>query len=313
MQWYYTINRERFGPVDEYEIRNLIATGKIKNNDLLWNVSLGEEWKPASELFPHLYVGTINGPMDHRPPGANNGTGGMTANGTLTANARTALTGKWGITIGGMLLYMAISMGISIASSLIPIIGNFIQLFLYPPLIVGIMLFFLTITRGKKCSIEQLFSGFKCFWPAVGAYVMSTLFVLLWMLPGLLIMLVGLFFMPETGISQYLPELPFEITSNTAMTICIAGGVITWLSAVIVSLRYSQIYLVLADNPEAGVFGSISSSIELMKGKKWKYIFLGLRFFGWALLAMFTLGIGFIWLYPYMMTAYAGFYEDLKQ
>jgi uncharacterized membrane protein len=312
MQWYYAINQERFGPVDESEIRNLIATGKIKKSDLVWNQSLGEEWKSAGELFPHQYTGTINGPMDHRPPGAHKGTGGMTANGIITANARSALSGKWGIAIGGMALYMVICFGIGIASSLIPFVGNLLQLFLFPPLVVGLMLFFLTIAREEHCAIEQLFNGFKCFWPSVGAYFMSSLFILLWMLPGLLIMLAGLALMPETELSQYLPALPFEITRPMTLALCVAGGFITWLTAIIVSLRYSQIYFVLADNPEAGVFGSISSSIELMKGKKWKYIFLGLRFFGWALLAMLTLWIGMIWLYPYMMTAYAGFYEDLK-
>ena len=40
--------------------------------------------------------------------------------------------------------------------------------------------------------------------------------------------------------------------------------------------------------------------------------YLGLRFFGWMILCIITLGIGLIWIYPYMMTAYACFYEDLK-
>jgi uncharacterized membrane protein len=50
-----------------------------------------------------------------------------------------------------------------------------------------------------------------------------------------------------------------------------------------------------------------------MKGNKWKYFCLQWRFFGWALLCVLTLGIGFLWLQPYMMTSSARFYEDLKQ
>jgi len=37
-----------------------------------------------------------------------------------------------------------------------------------------------------------------------------------------------------------------------------------------------------------------------------------LRFFGWFLLCILTLGIGFLWLYPYMQVSFAKFYEDIK-
>ncbi|WP_369292780.1 DUF975 family protein, partial [Saccharophagus degradans] len=37
-----------------------------------------------------------------------------------------------------------------------------------------------------------------------------------------------------------------------------------------------------------------------------------LRFLGWAILCLLTLGIGFLWLIPYMYVTYAKFYDDLK-
>jgi uncharacterized membrane protein len=51
----------------------------------------------------------------------------------------------------------------------------------------------------------------------------------------------------------------------------------------------------------------------MMDGYKWKYFCLGLRFIGWALLCVLTLGIGFLWLSPYIQVSYAKFYEDLKK
>ena len=36
------------------------------------------------------------------------------------------------------------------------------------------------------------------------------------------------------------------------------------------------------------------------------------RFFLWSLLCMLTLGIGFLWLIPYMQVSYVKFYEDIK-
>jgi uncharacterized membrane protein len=50
----------------------------------------------------------------------------------------------------------------------------------------------------------------------------------------------------------------------------------------------------------------------MMYGFKWKYFCLALRFLGWAILCLFTLGIGFLWLIPYMQVSFANFYDDVK-
>jgi len=49
-----------------------------------------------------------------------------------------------------------------------------------------------------------------------------------------------------------------------------------------------------------------------MKGKKGKLFLLDLSFIGWFLLCILTLGIGLLWLYPYILTSRAAFYEDVK-
>ena len=50
----------------------------------------------------------------------------------------------------------------------------------------------------------------------------------------------------------------------------------------------------------------------MMKGHKFDLFWLFLSFIGWFILAFFTLGIGFLWLVPYVQTSVAGFYEDVK-
>lgn len=40
--------------------------------------------------------------------------------------------------------------------------------------------------------------------------------------------------------------------------------------------------------------------------------YLHLTFIGWFLLSILTLGIGFFWLGPYVQSAQAHFYEDVK-
>ena len=48
-----------------------------------------------------------------------------------------------------------------------------------------------------------------------------------------------------------------------------------------------------------------------MKGHRFEFFVLQLSFIGWAILAVLTCGIGFIWLEPYMQVTYVKFYESL--
>ena len=57
---------------------------------------------------------------------------------------------------------------------------------------------------------------------------------------------------------------------------------------------------------------AIRKSNAMMKGHKFDLFYLELSFIGWGILCLFTFGLGFIWLIPYMYTTIAAFYEDLK-
>ncbi|WP_242863956.1 DUF975 family protein [Clostridium tepidiprofundi] len=54
-------------------------------------------------------------------------------------------------------------------------------------------------------------------------------------------------------------------------------------------------------------------SKEMMYGYKWKLFVLQLSFIGWGLLCVLTLGIGLLWLVPYIEMTKANFYEDVKR
>lgn len=94
--------------------------------------------------------------------------------------------------------------------------------------------------------------------------------------------------------------------------------VILWLLLLIVpgiiaALSYSQTYYIISENDSIGPLEAITKSKKMMRGNKWKIFCLGFRFFGWALLCILTLGIGFLWLFPYVLVSFAQFYDDLKE
>lgn len=82
---------------------------------------------------------------------------------------------------------------------------------------------------------------------------------------------------------------------------------------IIAAISYSQTFYILAEDKKISGNDALKKSKDLMYGKKWQYFCLGLRFLGWMILCVFTLGIGFLWLMPYMQVSYANFYKSLKK
>lgn len=82
---------------------------------------------------------------------------------------------------------------------------------------------------------------------------------------------------------------------------------------IIKSISYSQTFFVLKDNPELKNNAAIERSMAMMEGHKMEYFCLILSFIGWLLLGILSLGIGLLWVNPYIATATAHFYEYVKE
>lgn len=188
-----------------------------------------------------------------------------TENKVLMSKARESLKGKWGLGIGTFVVFMLIMMAIQ----LIPIAGWIISILITGAMSIGLAIFTLSLARKQDAKLSQIFDGFQKFGVGLGAYILTTIFILLWMI--LLI-----------------------------------------IPGIIAAFSYSMTYYIIAENDSIGPLEAISKSKEMMRGNKWKYFCLGFRFLGWSLLCILTLGIGFLWLCPYMMVSFAQFYDDLK-
>ncbi|MBO5581743.1 MAG: DUF975 family protein [Bacteroidales bacterium] len=84
------------------------------------------------------------------------------------------------------------------------------------------------------------------------------------------------------------------------------------LPGIVKAFSYALTPFILEENPDLSANEAIDHSRAMMKGHKFDLFYLYLSFIGWFLLSFLTLGIGFIWLIPYMNTAQAAFYEDVK-
>ena len=86
-----------------------------------------------------------------------------------------------------------------------------------------------------------------------------------------------------------------------------------YIPGIIKALSYSMAIYVLADNPEMTAREALRESKIIMHGHKWELFVLNLSFLPWSILGLFTLGIAYVYVLPYMSATTANFYQSIKR
>lgn len=84
------------------------------------------------------------------------------------------------------------------------------------------------------------------------------------------------------------------------------------IPGIVAMYKYAMAPFILLENPSMRANEAIAESKYLMDGNKGSLFLLHLSFFGWSLLCVLTLGIGYLWLNPYINASYAAFYRSLS-
>ena len=119
---------------------------------------------------------------------------------------------------------------------------------------------------------------------------------------------------PEVGdlFSQIRNVLPAFCTTFLVGLFTFLWSLLLIVPGIIKDCSYSQAMYILAENPGISPTEAINRSKSMMDGHKMEYFLLSLSFIGWSILGIFTLGILYIWLIPYMQTTLANYYRSLK-
>ena len=256
----------------------------------------------------------------------------MKSNYELKSEAYNLLSKDWGNAIGVTFILFCVS----IAASLIPYAGDVIGIVIAGPLAFGTALFFLKVSKGEKGEIEDLFHAFKSK-EAFSFSLIAYLFTFIIIIPVFVvcsILWVTLFVGDFENIASlinsgtaslidngtttpyamdpsFLTEYSSPLIDSGIGTIILSALIIIFVPITILSLLLSQVYFILADQKTKSASEAIKMSWNVMKGKKMKLFLLQLSFIGWAILSVFTFFIGLLFLYPYMLTTYAKFYQNL--
>ena len=81
---------------------------------------------------------------------------------------------------------------------------------------------------------------------------------------------------------------------------------------IIKSFAYILTPYIAVEHPDWSASECIAHSESLMEGHKAEMFSLYLSFIGWLVLCIITAGIGFLWVGPYLETAKAAFYAEIK-
>ncbi len=231
----------------------------------------------------------------------------------IRANARENLTGKWGKAALLTLVYAIIVFVINFVCNLIPVIGGLILFVISTPISYGLLVSFMKLKRGEEVGyVDFLSNGFSSFakvWAVLGNMVLKMILPICLLVIFIILLVVSL---GGSLASAVIAESGSGVAGFGFLAfISFIGYIASLIYVIVKGYLYSLSYYILNDNPNMTGKEIVEKSENLMRGNRWRFFWLGLTFIGWAILAAFTLGIGMLWLMPYMMVAMICFYEDL--
>lgn len=105
---------------------------------------------------------------------------------------------------------------------------------------------------------------------------------------------------------------------STAIVLWLLNGIFIFLWSLLLYIpgiikyySYSMSFFILRDNPNMSQDEARRASMAMMHGNKWRLFCLDFSFIGWMILNGLTMGLITFWVFPYMQTAHAEFYQSL--
>lgn len=162
-------------------------------------------------------------------------------------------------------------------------------------LAVGVTRMHFSLARGQNISYLDLFWAFRSH---PDRLIAATL---------LLMVILGVPAIPAVAGIFYLTKW------ESAVSYLFAGLILLVFAVVDLYLAYlfELIYFLYMDHPEMTVREGFRTSAALMQGNKKRLLMLHLSFAGWLLLGVCSMGIGTLWIRPYMTQTVVNFYLDL--
>ena len=231
----------------------------------------------------------------------------MPSNAELKNRARESLLGHYPVVIGSLILFSLIMEAANLilygsGSTLFSVLTLIVLTFFSSILETGIAYICLNLARNRRVSVKDLFHGIQ-HRPDRLSFI-----ILLLMLVNFAVIvpftLIAVFILPSPGAGLY--KLPVIVFSY-----------ILWFALLVIALFMVNSGFVFAvflhlDEENLSAAGIMKKSRQMMHGRLPVLAGLLLSFIGYALLGIASLGLGFLWIIPYLLTTLAHFYLSLR-
>jgi uncharacterized membrane protein len=235
----------------------------------------------------------------------------------IRKTARESLSGKWGKAALMTLVFFLIEFGISFVLGLfqdipvLSIIASIVNVAITTPLSFGLLVSFIKLKRDEDVTytsfFNDAFSSFGRVWGVVGNIILKLLPLIILLIVFIVMAVIGM----GGALSSSILSTSSQTSSFSALGIIgFIGYIICIIALIPKSYLYSLSFYILHDNPQMSTRDIVEKSETLMRGNRWNFFWLSLTFIGWAILSVFTLYIGLLWLYPYIMISAVVFYES---
>ncbi|MDD6057684.1 MAG: DUF975 family protein [Clostridiales bacterium] len=178
----------------------------------------------------------------------------------------------------------------------IVLLAEFLILLVRQVLNTGVLFVHLNMTRKRPFAYKDVF------FPLRRRTEHFFLVALLWRLLSLCCFLPFIL-----GILTY---RVFDLADFVMIATLIFGSALSALLILWVSLNYSFVFLLLADDPQISVTAAFRESRRLLKGNRVRLFYLLLSFIVWRLLSLVSLGFASLWISPYLSQIMVTFYLD---
>lgn len=161
---------------------------------------------------------------------------------------------------------------------------------------------YLKMSRSpENITMKPFFEGFNM----LGRAILAGLWIFLWIYLWALILVIG-FGLIVFAVTFFASELYFVVGFIYIVTFI----ALMW-SLFYIYYRYSQYFFIITEFPNLPIRKALNLSKTITKNHLWELFILELSFFGWIILALFSLGIGLLWVEPYMQMTKINFYHGL--
>lgn len=160
---------------------------------------------------------------------------------------------------------------------------------------VGRLVIALRMARRQEYHFGDLFYGFR---HHADRYILAELLLMLIFLVPVVLMIVSI--------------LAAVLLDKIALKVLMGVLIIVFMVAVIIlALQYALVFYLLADHADWKLIQAFRESRRYMKGNKGRLFCIYLSFIGWIALAVLSLGIGSLWITPYIVQTQTRFYMDV--